>query len=379
MPRFDSNRGSGHERRATFALARGSQQGVPTRSGSQTALAETAGASDGTALAATTRASQSVMVLQRRPKPHAPTLQCEPGRPRTPHPAWLRTNFNEETKTWTCTCELCAVCAGSPEAQDLKLRGGPWSRGEVELRRVRAWTITKHEQTPLHLLGMALMQGKQPDADTSGAHPTKAEWQQVLKDIWSGNPQSIKGSGNLGRRKTRCMQWCLAQARRNDMRAQLLDAQTIAISCDKRQTRFVLRFRCAGNDLIPRTGILAISREVGDVNCQGADKLRQAVLRGIRHAMESRSPPKYLCRQHGALAPHLAETAGRDVDKDFKTVLPKIELYAADGASDAQLAGRELASSLALAGPSVTELSDTLVQSLPGLKAARESIQGVVD
>ena len=46
----------------------------------------------------------------------------------------------------------------------------------------------------------------------------------------------------------------------------------------------------------------------------------------------------------------------------------KVEHFCADGGSDVQLAGRELASNLGMAEPSTKQLSDVVVQSLPMLK-----------
>ena len=45
----------------------------------------------------------------------------------------------------------------------------------------------------------------------------------------------------------------------------------------------------------------------------------------------------------------------------------KVEHFVADGGSDVQLAGRELASGLHMSGPSPNHLSDVIVQDLPFL------------
>ena len=60
----------------------------------------------------------------------------------------------------------------------------------------------------------------------------------------------------------------------------------------------------------------------------------------------------------------------------MNAILTKVELFAADGGGDMQLAGRELASAMSLSGPRVPELEGVLAQSLPGLKArARDEWQ----
>ena len=48
--------------------------------------------------------------------------------------------------------------------------------------------------------------------------------------------------------------------------------------------------------------------------------------------------------------------------------MEKVEHFVADGGSDVQLAGRELASGLHMGGPSPKPLSDVIVQDLPFLK-----------
>ena len=134
-----------------------------------------------------------------------------------------------------------------------------------------------------------------------------------------------------------------------------LNAMTVSISQDKRASRFLLRFRAVDKNLKVHTGILTHSREVATPECQGSDSLRSATLQGLQHAStplklpESKIGKRKICK------------------KVFNALVERIECFAADGAADEQLAGRELSGG-ALAGPSVRELYDTLVQKLPNLK-----------
>ena len=58
------------------------------------------------------------------------------------------------------------------------------------------------------------------------------------------------------------------------------DAASI-LSCDKRKTRFVLRFRASDKRLHVMTGILAISQYMSTVHVPGADSYTQSVLQGL--------------------------------------------------------------------------------------------------
>ena len=64
----------------------------------------------------------------------------------------------------------------------------------------------------------------------------------------------------------------------------LKDARPISLSCDKRQTRFVFRFRASDRHLQVMSGIVALSQQISTVQVPGADSYRQAVLQGLLHA-----------------------------------------------------------------------------------------------
>ena len=65
-----------------------------------------------------------------------------------------------------------------------------------------------------------------------------------------------------------------------------------------------------------------------------------------------------------------AATAGTHSgdETDALRLVDKVEHFVADGGSDVQLAGRELATDLHMSGPSPLPLSDVIVQDLPFLK-----------
>ena len=177
----------------------------------------------------------------------------------------------------------------------------------------------------------------------------------VIADTVSGNATSVSGGSTFGRHKFRRAQWCLAEAKRQWNREQLLGATCISIMQDQRGSRFLIRFRCVNDKFEIATGLIDLSRVVGNVDYSGSDAIRRATLRGIQRACTPRSAPgsKSSC----APAPNPA---------DVQSICSKIECFAADAAADEQLAGRELTGTLA--GVSTSEIQDTMVQELVNLK-----------
>jgi hypothetical protein len=215
---------------------------------------------------------------------------------------------------------------------------------------LKKWRFSQHMKSPGHVCAMGFIStGKVEDAN---ALPSPEAWQSVYTSI-------IKGTGmvELGKKKVECMQYCLAEAKRRETMVCLKRAVAVTISQDKRGTRFLMRFRACDDKLQVSDGVLCISREVGDVHANGADKLRQATMIGIEHACTKLPPP-------GVVGRH------RELDRDlYDSLCLKIEAFASDAASDQQLAGRELQCG-DLAGPQVRALRGTLSQSLPNLKVA---------
>ena len=118
--------------------------------------------------------------------------------------------------------------------------------------------------------------------------PKFNDWQAVMRDVELGRPQSKKGIKGVGAgKKVRFMQWCLAEAKRELVRRDLLKATTISLSCDKRGTRFLLRFRCVDDKLRLRTGILDISQCMSST----ATDYKKATVKGIQQAMRASTPP----------------------------------------------------------------------------------------
>lgn len=113
------------------------------------------------------------------------------------------------------------------------------------------------------------------------------------------------------------------------LRDALRNSLCISIAQDKRASRFLMRFRCADASLNIFTGIIAHMRDAGDMYHNGADAVRKATISGLQRICTSLPAPI---------------TSGRRPDLDeklFRLVAGKVECFAADGASDQQLAGNE--------------------------------------
>ena len=110
-------------------------------------------------------------------------------------------------------------------------------------------------------------------------------------------------------------------------------------------------------NLTVRKGVLYLSREVANLECSGADKIRQATLLGIEHACTKRPPP-----YKPEAVPELDTSA-------LEALIMNKECLTADAASDVQLAGHELSGTDQLSGPNKRALKGVMHQVLPMLKA----------
>ena len=77
--------------------------------------------------------------------------------------------------------------------------------------------------------------------ELTGLMPSMSTSETALQLTQSGRASSFSISG--GAKKLRTLQWCLAEGKRSmQLEFLLKDAMSISLSCDKRNTRFVLRY-----------------------------------------------------------------------------------------------------------------------------------------
>jgi hypothetical protein len=143
--------------------------------------------------------------------------------------------------------------------------------------RLKRQRFVQHSQTSAHLFAESFI--KNGDVDDDGRVPPFDHWESVYQASLGAGATSKDGVATVGqRRKVRRMQWCLAEAKRYAARCALKSAESISIQEDKRATRFLMRYKCCSAKLEVSSGVLCLSREVGDIGLNGADKLRAATL-----------------------------------------------------------------------------------------------------
>ena len=272
---------------------------------------------------------------------------------------WLDARLDPAKRTFCLGCGWCCASRESLEVRQLGLGGwdakAQFARFEVQ-GPFKLQKFQKHKTQPSHVAAESVMNATSIADDK--AAPGASKWKEVLKRTQDGSGTSSKGIAGVGsRHKVRRMQWCLSEGKRMLSRKRLKNALSVSIKQDKRGTRYLGRYRCCGRDLKPKEGILQLARDVATPSCTGADALRKRTIQALEYACTPTAPP-------GVSKPQ------PPIDMDlFTDLVAKVECFAADGASDEQLAGRELASSLNMAGPSVQKLQDVLVQDLAALKA----------
>jgi hypothetical protein len=277
---------------------------------------------------------------------------------------WLQVRLDVAQATFGIGCTLCAEGATSDEFKKLGLLvkaqvGGfvSFSVKATAKTDLRTQRLSNHADTPAHKMAESLLATGSFSSD--GAAPRADDWAKVYTFSMTKGAMTKEGIEGIGKAKKICkMQYCLAEAQRDETRKNLLEAICISIAQDKRNTRFLMRYKCCNERLEVVSGILTHARDVSDVQHQGADSVRRATILGIEHACSKLAGPDS--------SEHKKSILDRAL---FEVVVQKVECFAADGASDEQRAGRELAGNLNLCGPDVQELRGALAQTLPALKA----------
>ena len=128
--------------------------------------------------------------------------------------------------------------------------------------------------------------------------------------------------------------------------------ESMTLAQDKRGTRLLARWRACSPDLELRCGTFSLARELPDVfaGVLGADSTRKATMMMIMKTVTPTCPPLL----NGKVAQMETNV------QEYKHLTNIIEVFAADGAADEQLVGRQLSKVLAVT-------PDTLEPILPNL------------
>ena len=189
--------------------------------------------------------------------------------------------------------------------------------------------LMQHQRRKAHLNAVKVICGT---SGSAGEASTRAPSEKAFGDAL----HHMKHSGSLRsgpkeqRRKLQQMVWCLAEARRSEVRSFLRTAVSIAIHQDGRTNRLCIRFSAVQPDLSCMRGILGQNKMIEG----GHGKMREATSEVMTHlCTEGRGAPP---RSHGKRieTTHLAE-----LEDHIRT---HVEVVDADGAADEQLAGRAM-------------------------------------
>ena len=218
----------------------------------------------------------------------------------------------------------CKLCAEVQQKQPEKMAGlmvhrHVFARFEAQ-HDLRAERFEKHQHSPAHAVAVrafASSAGEEPVDDNSA--PSFEDWQTLLEHKGSG---AIPGVGQAAKR--RVMRWCIAAARRMNLKEKVKDSFCVSIQQDTRGNRFLLRFRCCGADLSVSKGTMSVMKHVGTVQAPGADGIRQATMSAIQKFCADEAPPHYGGARSSRTDPIL--------DKDFLVSLcQKMECFAGVG------------------------------------------------
>ena len=253
------------------------------------------------------------------------------------HPQFIWLNY----KNGALGCFLChALGFNSPL--------GKYTGGSGLLK---VGNLERHGASIQHRRAEAML--KDPTVPAVNRTPTKADFARVWKDVRNGTmkPARLK-------RRTRNMEFCLAEALREKHRRFLVEACTVSVSMDGRQSRLLLRFSAThSNTLQVRKGIMGLERDYGAGNQAHTNALRVMVGRfcspGVCHPVsgaQAVSPvaPKRRAADvavNPSAAVVVQDSGGRAALDDsgrgahlLQTIKEATHLAVADAAGDGQIA-----------------------------------------
>lgn len=236
-------------------------------------------------------------------------------------------------------CEVCRVLG----YQDTygKCSGGVSS--------LKVGNIKRHNSSRCHAQAVDMMLKKA--SSKVYATPSAEEFRATWEDVRAGKvATSLPGEKTQSRTKTRCQEWCLAEAVRQKHVQALTKADTISVNADGRQSRLLMRFSCIGPDMIRREGTLGLERGFGSGNEAYTAAMRTiferiatvGVCRPHSHDVDGSTPrPRdaaQLMNDPASLSVHDTGGAGELDEELLRHLRAKVNMVVADGAGDAQLA-----------------------------------------
>lgn len=232
-----------------------------------------------------------------------------------------------DSKTLPCGAQGwgCKACANAKTSAGLDDK---FSRFEVVT--LRKCNLERHGQMKVHLQHEFSYCRQTPDSEDILA-PSASEFKTVLKQRQSG--MAFGEDENIGKtKKLAAMTWCLAEAKREDFRKFLRNAESSTIVQDGRKNRLFVRLKTCDSYLNVRHGNVGLQRGTAGGHKQLAEKTITALIDFATPGLGCpvigsgfKVPPAPVCDEPLLLR-----------------LTDSIKFYFADAASDEQLAGHVL-------------------------------------
>ena len=258
-------------------------------------------------------------------------LRCKPGG----IPAWLTLRVGLPTPAgWGVGCKFCSAA------------GCKGRLAKFAVQQPLFCNLVEHQKGAAH--HMACKTPLQPQGAILPAHaPSKDEFASVWDFVVRHHSHGRDGIPGIGTwRKTRRMEWCLAEARRVLDRHFMSTATVASLMQDGRGNNLLIRLVATNTQLEVRRFVMGLERDCGS----GAVAVRDATVLAMRRfcTRNDRPPPRTMTQP---------DMGTRHLDtKLFGHIKHIIEVFVADAAGDEQVAGRELQGSSSTSIPTLPNL-----------------------
>jgi hypothetical protein len=242
-------------------------------------------------------------------------------------PPWLQL---QRGKSWGLGCSFCAAAG----------RAGRLARFSVQAPVF--CNLVDHQKSASHREAVLAAKLGGTTATPAACAPPCDQFDLVWTHLAKHRSHNCGVPGVGTWRKTRRMEWCLAEARRVLHRRFLKRATVASLLQDARQRTLLLRLVATNSELQTRHLVLGLERDYGS----GASAVQSATVQAMRNLCTVRGqPPGRRGSPPGSDGPDgpSGQPARGGLDAGlFEHLTSIIEVFAADAALDEQIAGREM-------------------------------------
>ena len=226
-------------------------------------------------------------------------------------------------------CSVCH-CVGTQRKSDQDLTN-PFANYSVVGASLQAANFKQHQTSKSHVAAQNAMTNG--TGFGLGESPKKEEFAKVVSSVWRGDASCDFAKSY----KFRMMEWCIAEARRDQLRDAILKAKSIALQQDVRDGQLLVGFSASLPDLSTVCGFLGqlnICADEFGLNSRALHKANVTV--AFKFATSGLgAPQRSNCAKDGL---------GFINHEVVQALQEHVELLAADAASDESLCGKMLAS-----------------------------------